>query len=125
MDPYIYKIRKIQKIVDGDTLDVEIDLGFSIIIEKRIRLAGLDAPELHTTDSNEKALGLKAKEWLKGHLEGPGEILIRTELSAEKYGRILGKLYINDICLNDQMISEGLCWKYDGGQKNKNLEDLK
>lgn len=125
MDPYIYKIRKIQKIVDGDTLDVEIDLGFSIIIEKRIRLAGLDAPELHTTDANEKALGLKAKEWLKRHLEGPGEVLIRTELSAEKYGRILGRLYINDTCLNDQMISEGLCWSYDGGQKNKNLEDLK
>lgn len=127
-DPYIYRIREIHKIVDGDTIDADIDLGFDISLTKRIRLAGIDTPESRTTDAYEKKLGLESKEWLKKHCEGAKDILIKTELpdSTEKYGRIIGHLYINgeEISLNNQMIAEGYAWNYDGGTKVKNFAEL-
>ena len=108
-DPYIYRIREIHKVVDGDTIDADIDLGFDISLTKRIRLAGIDTPESRTTDIKEKALGLEVKEWLKKRLEGAKDILIKTELpdSTEKYGRIIGHLYINgeQRSVNNQMIA--------------------
>ncbi len=127
-DPYIYRIREIHKVVDGDTIDADIDLGFSISLEKRIRLAGIDTPESRTTDLKEKAMGLESKEWLKKKLEGAKDIIIKTELpdSTEKYGRIIGHLYINSeaTSLNDQMIAEGYALAYDGGTKDKNFSVL-
>ena len=127
-DPYIYRIKNILKVVDGDTIDADIDLGFSISLEKRIRLAGIDTPESRTTDLKEKALGLEVKEWLKKRLEGAKDILIKTQLpdSTEKYGRILGKLYINneETSLNEQMIDEGYAWSYMGDTKVKDFEKL-
>ena len=122
-DPYIYRIRSIHKVVDGDTIDADIDLGFDISLAKRIRLAGVDTPESRTTDLKEKALGLEVKEWLKKNLEGKNEILVKTELpdSTEKYGRILGRLFVGDVCLNDRMIAEGYAWEYDGGTKKKDF----
>ena len=127
-DPYVYRIRSIHKVVDGDTIDADIDLGFDISLTKRIRLAGVDTPESRTTDSYEKKLGLESKEWLKHRLEFAKDIIIRTELpdSTEKYGRIIGHLYINneDQSLNNQMISEGYAWPYDGGTKKKDFEEL-
>ena len=97
-DPYIYRIKNILRVVDGDTIDADIDLGFSISLEKRIRLAGIDTPESRTTDVKEKALGLEVKEWLKKKLEGQTDIIVKTKLpdSTEKYGRILGHLFIGD-----------------------------
>lgn len=128
-DPYIYRIREIHKVVDGDTIDADIDLGFSISLEKRIRLAGVDTPESRTTDLKEKAMGLESKEWLKKKLEGAKDIIIKTELpdSTEKYGRIIGHLFINGeaTSLNEQMITEGYALAYDGGTKNKNFDVLK
>lgn len=127
-DPYIYRVKKVIKVVDGDTIDASIDLGFDISLEKRIRLSGVDTPESRTTDLKEKALGLEVKEWLKHKLEGAKDILIKTQLpdSTEKYGRILGNLYINNeaLSLNQQMIDEGYCWVYDGGTKKKNFAEL-
>lgn len=127
-DPYIYRIKEIHKIVDGDTIDASIDLGFDISLEKRIRLAGVDTPESRTTDANEKKLGLESKEWLKKRVEGAKDIIIRTELpdSTEKYGRIIGHLFINgeEISLNNQMITEGFAWPYDGGTKKKDFAEL-
>lgn len=127
-DPYIYRIKNILKVVDGDTIDADIDLGFSISLEKRIRLAGVDTPESRTTDLKEKAMGLESKEWLKKKLEGAKDILIKTELpdSTEKYGRIIGHLYINNepTSLNEQMIVSGFAWEYDGGTKKKNFAEL-
>ena len=124
-DPYIYRIREIHKVVDGDTIDADIDLGFDISLTKRIRLAGVDTPESRTTDAKEKALGLEVKEWLKHRLEGAKDILIKTELpdSTEKYGRIIGHLYINgeELSINNQMIAEGYAWEYDGGTKKKDF----
>jgi micrococcal nuclease len=127
-DPYIYRIKSVLKVVDGDTIDASIDLGFDISLEKRIRLAGIDAPESRTTNLKEKALGLESKEWLKKALEGAKDILIKTELpdSTEKYGRIIGHLFINgqDTSLNNQMIEEGYALAYEGGKKDMDLELL-
>ena len=127
-DPYIYRIKQITKVVDGDTIDAEIDLGFDISLSKRIRLAAIDTPESRTADANEKKYGLESKEWLKHKVENAKNILIKTELpdSTEKYGRIIGHLFINDQekSLNDQMIVEGYAWEYSGGTKKKNFAEL-
>ncbi len=127
-DPYIYRIREIHKVVDGDTIDADIDLGFDISLTKRIRLAGIDTPESRTSDANEKKYGLQSKEWLKHRCENAKDILIKTELpdSTEKYGRIIGHLFINgeETSLNEQMIISGYAWEYDGGTKVKNFAEL-
>ena len=127
-DPYIYRIKQITKVVDGDTIDADIDLGFDISLTKRIRLAGVDTPESRTADANEKKYGLQSKEWLKHKVENAEHILIKTELpdSTEKYGRIIGHLFVNDqeSSLNDQMIVEGYAWEYSGGTKKKNFAEL-
>ena len=128
-DPYIYRIKSVGRVVDGDTIDADIDLGFDISLTKRIRLAGIDTPESRTRDLAEKALGFDAKNWLKHRLEDAEDIIIRTQLpdSTEKYGRIIGQLYINgeDASLNNQMITEGYALPYDGGTKDKDWEPLK
>jgi micrococcal nuclease len=97
-------------------------------LEKRIRLAGIDTPESRTRNLEEKALGLESKEWLKKALEGAKDILIKTEKpdSTEKYGRIIGHLFINDqeTSLNNQMIAEGYALEYEGGKKDMDLELL-
>ena len=128
-DPYIYRIKSVGKVVYGDTIDASIDLGFDISLEKRIRLAGVDTPESRTTDVEEKKLGLDAKNWLKHRLEFAKDIIIRTELpdSTEKYGRIIGHLYINgeEVSLNNQMITEGYAREYFGETKNKDWEPLR
>ena len=127
-DPYVYRIRSVHKVVDGDTIDADIDLGFDISLTKRIRLAGIDTPESRTTDAYEKKLGLEVKEWLKHRVEGAKDIIIKTELpdSTEKYGRIIGHLYINGeaTSVNNQMIVEGYAWEYDGGTKKKDFDIL-
>jgi micrococcal nuclease len=126
--PYIYRIKSVTKVVDGDTIDADIDLGFDISLTKRIRLAGIDTPESRTTNLKEKALGLESKEWMKKTLAGAKDILIKTELpdSTEKYGRIIGHLFINgqETSLNNQMIDEGYALAYDGGTKDMDLELL-
>ena len=124
---------KINKVVDGDTIDVTIDLGFDLLKKERVRIAGVDTPEKRTRDKEEKALGLDATAWMKekldGAIKGDDELTIRTELKGGvgKYGRLLGWLYVgdNDFSLNEQMITEGYAWEYDGGTKQKNFEDLR
>ena len=127
-DPYIYRIKSVTKVVDGDTIDADIDLGFDISLTKRIRFAGIDTPESRTTNLKEKAMGLESKEWLKKALEGAKDIIIKTEKpdSTEKYGRIIGHLFINgqETSLNNQMITSGYALAYDGGTKDKNFDVL-
>jgi micrococcal nuclease len=127
-DPYVYRIRSVHKVVDGDTIDADIDLGFNISLTKRIRLAGIDTPESRTKDAYEKNLGLESKDWIKNRLEFAKDILIKTEKpdSTEKYGRIIGHLYINgeETSINNQMIAEGYAWEYDGGTKKKDFDQL-
>ena len=124
---------KIDKVLDGDTIDVTIDLGFDLYKKERVRIAGVDTREKRTRELEEKALGIDATNWLKEKLtetiKGDEEILIRTELKGGvgKYGRLLGWLYIGDatISLNELMIEEGYAWEYDGGTKQKNFETLR
>ena len=121
------------KVLDGDTIDVLIDLGFELFKKERVRVAGVDTPEKRTRDLEEKSLGIDATNWLKekleGTLAGDDELTIRTELKGGvgKYGRLLGWLYIGDelISLNEQMITEGFAWEYDGGTKQKDFEQLR
>ena len=125
---YEYKVTRLLDVVDGDTIDVQIDLGFDVSFTSRVRLSGIDTPESRTLDLNEKKLGLDAKFWLKKKLEGAKKIVVRTEKpdSSEKYGRILATLVINDepSSLNDQMVKAGYAWVYDGGTKHKDFDAL-
>jgi len=125
---YEYRVKQILKVVDGDTIDVVIDLGFDISFTSRVRLAGIDTPESRTTDAREKILGVEVKEYLKKALEGATDIVIRTEKadSSEKYGRILGWLFVNKqtSSLNMELVNKGYAWSYDGGTKKKDFEEL-
>ena len=121
---YTYKA-KLDRVVDGDTIDVHIDLGFDVSVKKRVRFVGMNAPESRTRDLKEKALGLAAKDRVKAILaENPSFTLESTEIG--KYGRVLGKIHINilngsesltQICLNDQLIKEGHAVEYHGGKR--------
>jgi len=126
---YQYFVREVKNVVDGDTIDVIIDLGFDILFSSRVRLAGIDSPESRTTNKMEKALGLESKEYLKKHLKDAKSVVIKTEKmnSSEKYGRILGWLYVNGETesLNDKMINDGYAWGYLGETKIKDFEALK
>jgi len=123
----------VNRVLDGDTIDVTIDLGFDLFKKERVRVAGVDTPEKRTRDLEEKALGIDATNWLKKELEdvldGDDELIVRTELhgGVGKYGRLLGWLYVGDeqVSLNEQMIEQGYAWPYDGGTKQKDFEELR
>ena len=130
---YNFRVTEINRVVDGDTIDVTIDLGFDLYKKERVRVAGIDTPEKRTRDLEEKALGIDATNYLNKKLEdtiaGDDELTIRTELKGGmgKYGRLLGWLYIgeDDVSINEQMIAEGYAWSYDGGTKKKDFEELR
>jgi micrococcal nuclease len=126
---YEYRVKTVIAVIDGDTIDVEIDLGFDISITKRVRLAGIDTPESRTTNKEEKVLGLEVKELLKKKLKAASNIVIRTEKpdSSEKYGRVLGWLYLDGDgeSVNHALIAGGYAWGYMGDTKIKNFEELK
>ena len=130
---YNFRVVKVDKVLDGDTIDVTIDLGFDLYKKERVRVAGVDTPEKRTRNLEEKALGIDATNWLKKELEdvlaGDDELIVRTELhgGVGKYGRLLGWLYVGDeeLSLNEQMITQGYAHAYDGGTKDMNLEKLR
>ena len=130
---YNFRVIEVNRVVDGDTIDVTIDLGFDLYKKERVRVAGVDTPEKRTRDLEEKELGIHATNWLKekldGAISGDDDLVIRTELvgGMGKYGRLLGWLYIGDseLSLNELMIDEGYAWSYDGGTKQKNFEELR
>ena len=130
---YNFRCLEINRVVDGDTIDVTIDLGFDLYKKERVRVAGVDTPEKRTRNLEEKALGIDATNWLKEKLEsaiaGDDDLVIRTELDGGvgKYGRLLGWLYVgeSDVSLNELMIAEGYAHEYDGGTKNMDLEALR
>ena len=123
-----YRVKQVTKIVDGDTIDVDIDLGFSISYSQRLRLAGIDTPESRTADKFEKTLGLESKEYLKYKFKDAKEVVVKTEKpdSSEKYGRILGWVYLdgNVKSVNEQMIEDGYAWGYMGETKVKDFAAL-
>ena len=130
---YNFRVIKINRVVDGDTIDVTIDLGFDLYKKERVRVAGVETPEMRTKNLEEKALGIDATNWLKKELQdvldGDDELIVRTELhgGVGKYGRLLGWLYVGDetVSLNEQMITQGYAHAYDGGTKDMNLEALR
>ena len=114
------------RVVDGDTIDAEIDLGFDIKVTKRIRLGGINAPESRTRNKVEKKLGLAAKERLKEMLEGAANCFELESKELGKFGRVIGKLHIDKIagkdvitkvCVNDCLVKEGHAVEYDGGKR--------
>ena len=130
---YNFRVTSIDRVLDGDTIDVTIDLGFDLYKKERVRVAGVDTPEKRTKDDEEKALGYDATHWLEdkltGAISGDDDLVIRTELvgGVGNYGRLLGWLYIGDaeVSLNEQMIEEGYAFPYDGGTKVKDFEQLR
>lgn len=125
---YEYRVKKVLKVVDGDTIDVDIDLGFNISYTQRVRLAGIDTPESRTKDAREKALGLEVKDKVKKSIDAAKVVVVKTELpdSSEKYGRILGWVYLDGDTksLNEQLIEEGYAWGYMGDTKVKDFDAL-
>ena len=124
MDKYIYRA-KLDRVVDGDTVDALIDVGFDIWFKKRIRFVGLDAWESRTRDLEEKKLGLAAKsrviELLETTSSKPGYFRLKSH-GVGKYGRVLGELFVEDNDgkqwnVNETLIAEGHAYVYDGGKK--------
>ena len=124
MEKYIYR-GKLDRVVDGDTIDALIDVGFDIWFKKRIRFKGIDTWESRTRDLEEKKRGLEAKKRTQELLEEvsskPGYFRLRSH-GVGKYGRVLADIFIQDkegkeICINQQLITEGHAYVYDGGKK--------
>ncbi len=123
---YQYFVKNVLKVIDGDTVDVEIDLGFDLTKKERVRLGGIDTPESRTRDLEEKKLGLQAKDYLKSLIMNADKLIVRTEKDG-KFGRMIGYLYMNPdatVSLNQMLIDEGFAWMYDGGTKKKDLQEL-
>lgn len=110
----------VDRVVDGDTIDVTLDLGFDISYRGRVRFHGINAPESRTRDAVEKQAGLAAKRYVEDWVSGlENRVIIQTSLDDRgKFGRILGRI-LNDEgeCLNDEMISLGHATPYDGGKR--------
>ena len=118
---YEYEITKVEKVVDGDTVDVMFDVGFSMFRKERVRLHGIDTPETASKDQQEKALGKEAKEFVAKWLRSQKELKARTTKD-DKYGRILAHIYgEGGVCLNEEMVRLGYAWAYDGGTKVKDI----
>ena len=113
LNMYNYKVKKINRVIDGDTVDLDIDLGFDITISHRVRLKDIDAAETRTLNLEEKEKGLAAKEWLSKELSREGEWIIETT-KEDKYGRILGTLYLvgDPVTVNERMLNEGIAVPY-------------
>lgn len=120
--PYSYRVKSIVKIIDGDTFDCIMDLGFDVLLEARVRMYGIDTPESRTRDLEEKKFGLLAKDWLGNHLNE--DIIISTELDNEKgkFGRVLGTVWAEGININEKMIDEHMAVRYHG-QAKSDIED--
>ena len=121
---YTYKI-KLDRVVDGDTIDAYIDLGFDVSVKKRIRFMGINTPESRTRDLEEKARGLAAKDRVKQLLEGANEITLQSH-GVGKYGRCLGELFVDVVdgkekitleSVNQLLIKENHAVEYDGGKR--------
>jgi len=113
---YIYNAKCI-KVVDGDTIDAQIDLGFDTHKVIRIRLVGINAPESRTRDLEEKAKGLAAKQFVIDILKKHHNNFILHSQGVGKYGRCLGELFLGDVKLNDLLITEGHATAYHGGKR--------
>ena len=117
---YSYRVKKVTKIVDGDTIDVLLDMGFDILYQQRVRLFGIDTPESRTRDKEEKKYGLLSKYFLKDALSNGKKITIKTYKGDEtgKFGRILGDVWIDGKSINQTMCDKGYAVPYYGQNKD-------
>ena len=119
---YEYRF-ELDRVVDGDTVDINLDLGFDVrLVKQRVRLFGLNTPESRTRDLEEKQYGLAAKARLKELLENAKTLSLRTQIDKKargKYGRILGTLFADGISVNQTLLDEGHAIQYFGGKKNE------
>jgi len=122
---YEYHVKEIVKIVDGDTVDLVLDLGFSTFVQQRLRLKGIDTPELSSTNESERIIANEAKGYVSVWLINQKKLSVKT-FKDDKYGRIIAEIYGDDsLCLNKILIDNGYAWEYDGsGQRNKDLNIL-
>ena len=123
---FSYRVKRVTKVVDGDTIDVILDMGFNILFEQRVRLFGIDTPESRTRDKVEKIYGNLAKDFVKSYLKVGSTQTLQTEKDGTgKFGRILGKFLVYDrltdsrMHLGDIMIREHLAVKYHGQSKEE------
>jgi micrococcal nuclease len=116
--PYIYVVSEVLKYIDGDTIDVIVDLGFKTFVKKRIRLAGINTPEVRTRNKEEKKRGIAARERLRELIEGSDKDLMLVSHGVGKYGRVLGELILSpNLNVNQTLVSEGHAKEYHGGKK--------
>mgnify|MGYP003684246281 FL=1 len=115
---YTYKVAKVHSVYDGDTCTVDIDLGLNVVIRKeKVRLYGIDTPELRGVDPETKAKGIEARGWLRDQLDGADEVLIRTHKDKSgKYGRLLGELFADGVNLNETLVELGMAEAYMGSK---------
>ena len=116
---FSYRINKVTKVVDGDTIDVIIDMGFDIMYKSRVRLFGIDTPESRTRNLDEKKRGLLAKKYLQEALKEGKALSIKTYKDNEtgKFGRILGDVFIDGKSINAQMVKDFMAVPYTGQSK--------
>ena len=117
---FSYRIHKVLKIIDGDTIDVILDLGFDILHKSRVRLFGIDTPESGTRDKEEKQRGLISKKYLTEAIKKGNKLTIKTHKGSEtgKFGRILGEVFVDGKNINLQMTKDGYAVAYYGQNKN-------
>lgn len=117
---FSYRISKVTKVIDGDTIDVLLDMGFDIKYHSRVRLFGIDTPESRTRDREEKVRGLLSKAYLKNALKQGKKMTIRTHRRSEKgkFGRILGEVFVDGVNVNLKMCKEGYAVQYYGQNKS-------
>jgi len=118
---YEYKIKEIVKVIDGDTVDILIDLGFSVYHKERVRLSGIDTPEMNSKNLTEKEIAKKAKTFITTWLKEQKNLTIKT-YKDDKYGRLLGEIFGNGgVCVNNLLMEKGLAWDYLTDTRDINL----
>ena len=113
---YEYRVKEVVRVIDGDTVDVILDLGFGLFKKERCRVAGVDTPEKRTRNLKEKKLGYDATAFAERWFAAEGDIVVKTEKDG-KYGRLLGWFHRGDECFNHKLIDDGFAWTYMGGTK--------
>ena len=119
---------KVTRVVDGDTIDVDLDLGFDIIYKCRVRLYGIDTPESRTRNKDEKVRGKLAAKFLQDAISNGENVILQTQLkdSKGKFGRVLASVLVDGININQQMVTNHLAVRYEGqSKKDIQLEHLK
>jgi micrococcal nuclease len=125
---YQYKISNILRVIDGDTVEATLDLGFNIHLKQIIRLTNIDAPSIRTLDEEVKKYGLRAKEKLEEYLKTGDRIIVATQNPnrTEKFGRVLGELYVegNSLTASEYLFSNEYAWVYDEENRKSDLSEL-